>query len=323
MTASFDYRNLPKEPVPCPICASTQFTTLCDTDRYLMGLSTSRCDGCGLIMTNPLPTTETLNEFYHHHYRKYYRKLEHPDLSYIRRYSLDARAAHTVRFLQSAGLLPQNARVLDVGCGEGSILRQIHVTRPDIHAVGVEMYKPFADFARTYAQVPIYPVLDELPEGEAGPTYDLVILSHVLEHVPDPPKFMAELATYLKPTGRLFIDVPDVTKYHWLADLHIAHIYHFSRATLARTAEKAGLHTTQIEIHKPPKLPSCIRAVFAGAPVGERVTVEPDPAEDAATAEHIRAMKKNAWLFNKCFSFSMWFYETMWAVKSKLPGASK
>lgn len=312
---SFDYASLPKSPIACPVCDGDEFRTLCRTDRYLMGLATAHCQGCGLVMTNPCPDQSALDEFYKVHYRTYYRKLESPDYSYVRRYSLDRRAEYTVAHLTEQGLLQTGARVLDVGCGEGSILRQIRIVHPRVQTIGVEMYPPFARFAAEYAACPIYPSLDQLP-ASLDPRFDLVILSHVLEHVPQPVRFLSMLKGHLKPGGTLFIDVPDVTHYHWLADLHIAHIHHFSPHTLAAAARRAGLAVHSIQAHKPPKLPWCVR-IACGAK-GDSIALPADRSAEQAAAQRIARMGRFAPLFAACFFTVMAVYEWSWSFWSRI-----
>jgi len=314
---AFDYRRIAKATIACPTCGGEDFETLCRTDRYLMGLNTARCRGCGLIMTNPAPTEASLSEFYAKHYRKYYRKLEKPDLSYIRRYALDRRADLTTQALLDAGLIGDGKNVLDVGCGEASIPRAIREACPESEVAGVEPYEPFARFAEEHSGCHIYRDLDDVPEDHR---YDLVMLSHVLEHILQPVQFLRKLATFVKPGGRLFVDVPDVRGYRWLADLHIAHVYHFAPHTLAAAAEHAGLVPLSIEEHQPPKLPTCIRMVAAKE--GEPVALGEDRAAEDAAAQLIGRMHRGARLFHFGFRMVMGTSECLWNLMSSEKTAS-
>jgi len=97
-------------------------------------------------------------------------------------------------------------RVLDIACGNGSILRylksqgyqQLHGLEISYYAInrlkaeGIQMY---------YAKLPNIPLGDE--------TFDVVIASQVLEHIIRRRHFLKEIRRILKPDGRAFIFVPD------------------------------------------------------------------------------------------------------------------
>src|SRR5207244_9349160 len=75
-----------------------------------------------------------------------------------------------------------------------------------------------------------------LPEG-AGEA-DAVVLSHVLEHVQELRRGVAEARRLLRPGGLLYAEVPDATRYaECLAapfqDFNTDHVNHFGPASLA------------------------------------------------------------------------------------------
>jgi hypothetical protein len=97
-------------------------------------------------------------------------------------------------------------------------------------------------------------VSDSVPEQ-----YDLVTVSHVLEHVPDVLEFLRSLRRWVKPLGRVYIETPDATKYaecftSICQGFNSEHINHFSEAHLlealygARFArERSGTYIMPIE----------------------------------------------------------------------------
>lgn len=249
---------------PCPLCGGTRFAVLATSDRYDMDLQTVGCRGCGLVMTNPQPTASALDDFYTHHYRHYYQKVEKPDLAYLEKTRKPERAANTAAFLKAQGLLPPDGAVLDIGAAEGAILHAARAAEPGTRAVAVEPNPLFGEFARGYAGCALYPDLAALPESERG-AFSLIVINHVLEHIAEPVGFLSGLRGWLRPGGVLYIDVPDVERYEGLEALHIAHLYHFCERTLRATLAAAGYEVRLLERHTPLLHPHSLRVVCAPA----------------------------------------------------------
>lgn len=252
--------------VPCPLCGGQRFETLATTDRYDMDLVTAGCTQCGLVMTNPQPDERALDAFYRDHYRHYYQKTDTPSEAYIREFRKDERAATTAQFLRSQGLLFPDAAVLDIGASEGCILKAIADFEPGTQRVAVEPNPVFGAFAVSHAGCTLHPSVESL-RASGSHSFDLIIMNHVYEHVGDPVRFLAELATLLTPRGQIYIDVPDITEYERLDSLHIAHLYHFGSDTLARAAARAGFAVRHLEKHRPVMHPLSLRCVLQPASV--------------------------------------------------------
>ncbi|MEW5718390.1 MAG: class I SAM-dependent methyltransferase [Chloroflexota bacterium] len=101
--------------------------------------------------------------------------------------------------------LPRDARVLEIGCGTGGLWRSNReripaawqLTLTDFSLGMVETTRATgvaANFAQTDAQ--------QIPFCDAA--FDAVIANHMLYHVPDLPRALAEIRRVLKPGGMLF-----------------------------------------------------------------------------------------------------------------------
>ena len=91
-----------------------------------------------------------------------------------------------------------NYRVLDAGAGEA----------PYRHYFDHVKYET-ADFGavdKSYGELDYVCDLSDLPMPDC--TYDLVLCTQVLEHVPDPSAVVLELARVLKPGGELWLSAP-------------------------------------------------------------------------------------------------------------------
>jgi SAM-dependent methyltransferase len=233
------------------VCDGSTFATLARNDRYRMGLTTVGCVRCGLLLTNPQPTPQALNEFYLTAYRHLYQGVERPSEEYIERFRKRERAqavhAHIMRLVQHSSI----DSLVDIGCAEGSLLRAFGDSVPTAKRFGVEINAPFARFANTYADTTVVASIDDLPKGR----FDLVILNHVLEHVPNPVEYLKDVARLLSPRGRLYVAVPTARMYRSVGDIHIAHLFHYTEVSLARLLRRAGYAVEAIEETRPPNHP--------------------------------------------------------------------
>ena len=92
-----------------------------------------------------------------------------------------------------ANLIPENASVLDVGCGEGSIDSLILGQRPDISIRGADV------LVRAQTRIPV-----DLLDGETLPfaadSFDVVLLVDVLHHSEDPIGLLREVTRIARGT---------------------------------------------------------------------------------------------------------------------------
>jgi len=115
--------------------------------------------------------------------------------------------------------LGEGNRVLDLGCGQGRHMHAVYFAREGVHAVGVDLL--FDDVAKARQGFIDFPDLDPASPGSFGfavgdalrlpfenATFDRVICSEVLEHIPDYMGAVREIIRVLKPGGYLGISVP-------------------------------------------------------------------------------------------------------------------
>jgi SAM-dependent methyltransferase len=99
---------------------------------------------------------------------------------------------HVLALCARAGIRP--ASTLEVGCGDGALLSELHRRGFGGLLSGVEITEVAVAIARGRAEIESVELYDgvHLPAGDGA--YELGILSHVLEHVPDPATLLAEVA---------------------------------------------------------------------------------------------------------------------------------
>lgn len=148
---------------------------------------------------------------------------------------------------------------LDLGCGEGRHLHAMYY-HANCHVVGVDIN--VGNLGKTRAGFATFPDLNPHTERAfslsagtalalpfADASFDKIICSEVLEHIPDYHQALAEIGRVLKPHGTLAISVPRYgpERICWAlsADYHNepgGHIRIFRTSSLKRAIEARGLH---------------------------------------------------------------------------------
>jgi SAM-dependent methyltransferase len=233
--------------IPCPLCGGWNHRQRFVARDRLVGrpgaFPVVQCAGCGLTFLNPRPTPDSLGAYY-------------PDIYY----PLDAEPAHSALAI-AHGLLSRvetwlsrtdkgHVRLLDVGCGTGLFL---HLAQQrGLRVKGIELSGSAAAYARHNYALDVQEGTVESVEL-APQSFDIITMWHVLEHLPDPVATLRHLDAALAPGGLLLAGVPNIGSLEarifgrrWFSLDAPRHLTHFSPATLAMAAAKAGLDVERI-----------------------------------------------------------------------------
>jgi 2-polyprenyl-3-methyl-5-hydroxy-6-metoxy-1,4-benzoquinol methylase len=109
-------------------------------------------------------------------------------------------------------LLDMNySRLLDVGCGAGDNAILIKSRNPSCEIYGITRSTPEATIAEEYMKKCwVTDIEIEFPEDIAGQSFDVLVFSHVLEHLRDPAAVLARFSNLLRKGGQVLIAVPNV-----------------------------------------------------------------------------------------------------------------
>lgn len=149
---------------------------------------------------------------------------------------------------------PRGGRILEVGSGDGTLLRLLAARLPGALLAGVEPSREQAG-AGTGTLPPSVTVYDgyfpdALPDGLCRGGFDAVVARHVLEHVPEPVPFARALASACAPGGAVWIEVPDLESglaKGLFSNFHHLHRSYFSGRALRRLLEFSGLAVRRLE----------------------------------------------------------------------------
>ncbi len=245
--------GLAMEPARCCLCG------LDDSDPVAVGedfeyrtspevFRAVRCRRCDLVYLNPRPAPTELSRIYPADYHAYDFSPESFGLVHAVRRRLEAR-----RMLAWCAGLPDDARILDVGCGDGFHLEVLkEFGRPGWRLEGIDP-DPRAVEAGARRGLTVHrgtvQTLD-LPRS----TYDLALHIMTLEHVDDPIGVLEGIHDVLRPGGRCVIvtdnvESPDFRLFggrHWGGYHFPRHLHLFSKKTLGAAAARVGFEVESL-----------------------------------------------------------------------------
>jgi SAM-dependent methyltransferase len=153
-------------------------------------------------------------------------------------------------------------RMLDLGCGDGTVL--VLARRDGWEVQGVELYPEQTRLVRETLGLPVDTADIESYQGRPA-SWDVVVLTHVLEHLPDPVGALRKIRDLLKPGGAGVLEFPNIDaldarvrrrlarwglhRHRYRPDYVPGHVQEFCRASFARAAREAGLDLERWETY--------------------------------------------------------------------------
>jgi SAM-dependent methyltransferase len=152
------------------------------------------------------------------------------------------KADHVIELCARAAVAP--ASTLEVGCGDGALLSELHRRGFGGRLAGAEITQAAVEIAGARPEIASVSLYDgrHLPPPDAG--YELGILSHVLEHVEDPVALLAEVARACR---AVVVEVPleanvSARRSHKRSQAdEVGHLQRLDRQAIRRIVSTAGL----------------------------------------------------------------------------------
>jgi SAM-dependent methyltransferase len=203
------------------------------------------CARCGLVAQEPRVTAADIEQLYPRTY------LAHSSGSRGRGvygWLKSVLARREARLL--ARHVPPQGGVIEIGCGNGKFLSVLHEIRPDIRLAGVDIEEVgitgLPGFTFHHGQ------LEELAIAPAA--FDAVYCSNLIEHVPDPRRFLHKCREILKPGGVIVGITPDhlsLDRYlfgrYWAGYHYPRHTFVFDHCNIRTLLEATGFEVAGVE----------------------------------------------------------------------------
>jgi SAM-dependent methyltransferase len=224
----------------CPVCQYEKCSILgpyIAKSEPFKGRELAKCLQCNAVSMYPCFLECISNEYYSTQYWT--------DEIFNRRLpALRVQAHARCLFIQPAVTSKTHLRILDVGAGVGYMnwgLRRVWADS-QIEYTAVEVNPAAVNYLRLDPGVNhIASDLDEVNES-----FDIIVLSHILEHITDPVKFLGKIFCLLnKSGGCVFVEVPNMD--YMFKNRNEPHVIFYSPESLSSVLTRPGIQVVRVE----------------------------------------------------------------------------
>ncbi len=229
----------------CLLCGSDQKKIFARVESFGFPLVYYQCENCGLIYQSRKESQAANPEFYRRTYRRIYQACEEPTPKDL--WVQEQRAHHLIDILRHhLEIFPE--KVLDIGASAGVLLQQFRKSFGS-DVVGVEP----GDAYRAYAEesgIEMKESIGALLASDHG-KFDLVSMSHVLEHLTEPVEDLKRIKLeLLRDGGTLLLEVPNFYAHD---SYELAHLACYTPHTLREVLKQAGFRLVFLKRHGVPR----------------------------------------------------------------------
>ncbi|MBC7360547.1 MAG: methyltransferase domain-containing protein [Desulfacinum sp.] len=262
----------------CPVCSSPhRFLKYKDIPDRVAQTSNvwdyHECNNCSVLYVDPRPTPETIERAYRSYFTHSVLE-ERPRKHRLDRVALGMRndylkwkfghlnsptlaAGRWLMYLVPPWLRlewdymarhlpqpsPERSRLLDVGCGNGDFMARAKTAGWEV--TGIDLDPKAVATSRSRG---LNTLLGDLAsQGLPRESFDVVTLSHVLEHVHEPRHLLREIRKLLKSSGKLWLATPNTSslvhlhfRQHWLDICAPQHLILFNASSLKGLLQEEG-----------------------------------------------------------------------------------
>lgn len=237
---------------PCPVCNGdhveilhTQHLGLPEEFALPEDFDLVCCAHCGMVYSDTAPEPERLTAYYRastYVFGNWADRERPAAIEAVLGSPFDVSRLDATVDLLATAIGSHDARILDVGCASGHLLALL-AERGFSDVQGIDPSPSAVATAKARGGRATVGDLDSLP-ADLG-TFDVVVVTHVLEHLGRPREALARLRDLVRPGGLVYAEVPDASRYadflvEPFVDVNVEHVNHFSPQHLDELMRRSG-----------------------------------------------------------------------------------
>jgi hypothetical protein len=234
----------------CLCGAAGDDVPIADVDRHGLPARQVLCRACGLMRLSPRWREQRYRRFYESEYRQLYDPVLGSKEEFARNvaHGTARQIAAWVIAVHSRHRAPGPAVVVEVGAGAGWNLANLP---PNWERIGYDVDRSYLEIgSRLFGISTKWGYLDEAL-ADIGRA-DLVLLSHVVEHLLDPEEALRTVRSAMSEEALLLIEVPGIFRIHRsrldvMAYMQNAHVYTFCAGTLRASCARVGFKILELD----------------------------------------------------------------------------
>jgi len=234
----------------CILCDHNKLKVISPQVRDSKKHKIIKCNKCGHIQLNPIPTQEEENKFYDENMQD--KNIN--DVGTIQRAYKKMLIDTTRRTNLVTKLTHKGKKILEIGSGHGFFLEAMRKLGYEI--IGIDISKGKRKISKKITKVKILDVNINEKIPNIG-KFDTIVIIHTLEHIADPINFLKNAKKLLNHKGKIIVEVPNCNdfnlnfnkayeQFYW----ERAHIHYFTPKSLRAVFRRASFKSKIIGVQR-------------------------------------------------------------------------
>jgi 2-polyprenyl-3-methyl-5-hydroxy-6-metoxy-1,4-benzoquinol methylase len=227
------------------------------SDEYFKKIYTNativKCVNCNLLRTSPTPILD-MPEIY-----------EENSVSHSHEKNIELWKSFSLEIIEKLKPFKSSGKFLDIGCNIGVLVKV--AKENGFEASGIDLSESAVSFGREHFHIDLKKEYLENILGEN--VFDVIVMNHVIEHIPNLKEFTSHIRRLLKPDGIFLSVCPNAeslipttlnllnmkktgrgSNWFWYGYLPEQHVWQFGPKTLSQILNQCQFHVIKTSAHQ-------------------------------------------------------------------------